>query len=113
MVRRKNHFPQLLNVHRVSYVRQIEIHTAKPLVPEPSAFEFEMATEKLKQHKSPGTDRIPTDRIKAGGRQFAIEIIKLIHSIWNEEEMSEEWNDSINVQIYKKGDTRDCSNLTF
>ena len=56
------------HVHRVSYVRQTEIHIAKPLVPEPSAFEVEMATEKLKQHKSPGTDRIPTEWIKAGGR---------------------------------------------
>jgi hypothetical protein len=30
----KNYFSQLLNVHRVSDVRQIEIHTAKPLVPD-------------------------------------------------------------------------------
>jgi hypothetical protein len=26
---------QLLNVHNVSYVRQIEVHTAEPLVPGP------------------------------------------------------------------------------
>jgi len=26
--------------------------------------------------------------------------------------MSEKWNDSIIVQIYKKGDKRDCSNLS-
>jgi hypothetical protein len=31
----KKYFSQLLNVHRVSDVRQIEIHTAEPLVPEP------------------------------------------------------------------------------
>jgi hypothetical protein len=33
-------------------VRQTEIlvHTAKPLLPEPSAFEVELATEKLKRH---------------------------------------------------------------
>jgi hypothetical protein len=30
----------------VSDVRQTEIHTAEPLVPEPSAFEVEMAIEK-------------------------------------------------------------------
>jgi hypothetical protein len=29
----KNYFSQLLSVHRVSDVRQIEIHTAEPLVP--------------------------------------------------------------------------------
>jgi hypothetical protein len=30
-------------------------------VPEPSAFEVEMATEKLKRHKSPGIDNIPAE----------------------------------------------------
>jgi hypothetical protein len=43
-----NHFSQLFNVRGASDVRQTEIHTAEPLVPEPSAFEIEMATEKLK-----------------------------------------------------------------
>jgi hypothetical protein len=35
----KNYYSQLLNVHRVSDVKQIEIHTAEPLVPDPSPFE--------------------------------------------------------------------------
>jgi len=30
-------------------------------VPEPSAFEFEMANEKLKGHKSPGMEQIPAE----------------------------------------------------
>jgi hypothetical protein len=49
LARRRKHFSQLLNVHGVNYVRQIEIHTAKPLEPEPSAFEVEMPIEKLKK----------------------------------------------------------------
>jgi hypothetical protein len=32
-------------------MRQTELHTAEPLVTEPSAFEFELAIEKLKSHK--------------------------------------------------------------
>jgi hypothetical protein len=39
----KNYFAQLLNVHRVSDVRQIETHTDEPLVPDPSPFEVETA----------------------------------------------------------------------
>ena len=39
---------------------------AQPHVPKPSAFEVEMAIEKLKRHKSPGTDQIPAELIKAG-----------------------------------------------
>jgi hypothetical protein len=47
-------FSQLLNVHRVSDVRQMEMHTSEPLVPDPRAFEVEIAIGKLKQYKSPG-----------------------------------------------------------
>jgi len=39
-------------------VWQAEIHTAEPLVPEPSASEFELAINKLRIHKSPGFDQI-------------------------------------------------------
>jgi hypothetical protein len=54
-------------VHEASEVRKAEIHTAEPLVPEPSALEIELAIEKLKSHKSPGSDQIPAGLIKAGG----------------------------------------------
>jgi hypothetical protein len=53
LARWRNNFFQLLNVHGVNDVRQTEIHTAEPLVPEPSDSEVEMAIEKLKRHKSP------------------------------------------------------------
>jgi len=39
LVRWRNHFTQLYNVHGISNVRQTEIYTAEPLVPQPSAFE--------------------------------------------------------------------------
>jgi hypothetical protein len=37
-------------------------------------------------------------------------INKPINSIWNKEELSKEWKESIIVPIYKKGDKTDCSN---
>jgi hypothetical protein len=55
----KNHFSQLLNVHRISDVRQIEVQTTEPLVPDPSPFEVEIAIVKLKRFKLPGSDQIP------------------------------------------------------
>jgi len=30
-------------------------------MPEPSAFEIELVSEKLKSHKSPGSDQIPAE----------------------------------------------------
>ena len=79
-------------------------------MPEPSTFKFELATEKLKSHKSPGIDQISKEMIKAGGRTIPYEIHKLIIAIWNKEELPEEWKESFIVPIYKKGDKTDCSN---
>jgi hypothetical protein len=77
----KNYFSQLLKVHMVSDVRQTEIHTAKQLVPDPSPFEVEIAIEKLKRYKSPGSDGIPAELIQAGGEILRSKIHKLIKSI--------------------------------
>ena len=79
-----------MNIHGVNDVRQTEIHTAEPLVPEPSTFEVELAIEKLKSHKSPGIDQIPAELIKAGGRTIRSEIHKRINSLWNKEELPED-----------------------
>jgi hypothetical protein len=66
-----------IELHGFNDVRQREIHTAKPLVPESSASEFELAIEKLKGHKSAGIDQIPAESFKAGCRTISPEI----HSI--------------------------------
>jgi len=66
VARWRNHFSQMLNVHGLNDVRQTEICTAEPQVPELSACEVELAIEKLKSHKSPGTEKIPADLIKTG-----------------------------------------------
>ena len=90
LARWRNHCSQLLNVHRVNEVWQTEIHTAEPLVPQPSAFEVESAIEKLRRQKSPDIDQIPAEMIKAGGRTIGYEIHTLINSTWNTEELPEE-----------------------
>ena len=69
-----------------------------------------MAIEKLKSHRSPGTDSIPLQLIKAGGRTICSEIHKLITSIWNIEELPKQWKKSITVPVYKKGDKTVWSN---
>jgi hypothetical protein len=48
------------------------------LVPEPSALDVEFTIEKLKSHKSPGSDQIPAELIKAGGWTIRCAIHKLI-----------------------------------
>ena len=70
LARWRNHFSQLLNAHGVNVGRQTEIDTAEPLLPEPSAFVVELASEKLKSHKTPGTGQIPAELITAGGNNL-------------------------------------------
>jgi hypothetical protein len=74
-----NHFCQLFYVHGVSDIGQTEIHTAEPVAAEPSAFEVEMAIEKLKRHKSPGIDQIPAELIKTSGRTICFKIHTLVN----------------------------------
>jgi hypothetical protein len=99
---------QLLNVQGPGGIRQTEIHTAEPFVPEPSAGEVEVAIRKLKRYKAPGSNRIPAQLIQAGGETLHSEIHKLIMLIWNKEELPHQWKESI-VPIHKKGDKTDCS----
>jgi hypothetical protein len=60
-----------LNIHRTGYVRQAEMHTAEPFVPEPSASEVEVPIRKLKRYIPPGVDQIPAELIQAGGENIA------------------------------------------
>ena len=55
-------------MNEVHDVRQSEIHTVEPLVSKVSVFATEIASEKLKRHKSPGIDQISAETIKAGSR---------------------------------------------
>jgi hypothetical protein len=73
LVRWRNHFSQLLNVHCVNDDRQTEIHTTEPLVPEPSAFEFAMAIEKLKE-----ANRQLLIKSQQGVEQFALKPVNLL-----------------------------------
>jgi hypothetical protein len=78
-------------------------------VPEPSLVEVKIVTGKLKSYKSPGTDQIPAELIKAGGETLYSETQRLICSIWNKEELPHQRKESIIVPIYKKGDKTDCN----
>jgi hypothetical protein len=64
----------------------MDIHKTEPLVPEPSLVEVEITIGKLKSEH------------------------KLICSIWNKEELPQQWKESIIIPIHKKGDKTDCNN---
>jgi hypothetical protein len=98
--RRKNCFSQLLNVHGVSDVRLIEVHTSELTIPDRS----------LSDLQSPGSGQIPVDMIQAGGEILLSAIHIFFNSIWNKEELLDQWKESVSVAIHKKGDKTDCNN---
>jgi hypothetical protein len=73
----KNFFNQVLNIHGVHDVRHMDIHTVEPLVPESHLVEVEIAIGKLKSYKSPGTDQIPAELIKAGVKYYILRYTNL------------------------------------
>jgi hypothetical protein len=87
----KKYFSQLLYEHNVSDVRQIEVHTAEQLVAGPGRLEVEIATAKLEKYKSSGSDQILAELIQTGGEILLSGTHKHINSIWNKEELSEQW----------------------
>jgi hypothetical protein len=61
-------------------------------------------------YKSSGTVQIPAELIKAGGEILCSEIHRLICSIWNVEELPQQWKESIIVPVHRKGNKTDCNN---
>jgi hypothetical protein len=58
---------------------------------------------KYKIYKSAGIDQTLAELIRAGGNILCSEIHKLINSVWNKEELPQQWKKYIIVLIYKKG----------
>jgi hypothetical protein len=48
-----------------------------------------------------------SELIQAGSETLQSEIHKPINSVWNKEELPDQWKESIIAPIYKKGDKND------
>jgi hypothetical protein len=64
--------------------------------------EVEIAITKLRKYKSPGSDEIRTELFQAGDEILRSAIHKLIHSVWNKEELPDQWKESIIILVHKK-----------
>jgi hypothetical protein len=100
-------FNPVINVHEIHDVRQMDMHTAEPLVPETSLVEVEIVIGNLKRYKSPSTDQILAEMIIAGGEIFCSQTQRVIRPIWKKEKLTQQRKESVVVPIYKKGDKID------
>jgi hypothetical protein len=70
----------------------------------------DIAIGKLKSYKSLRTDQILAELIEAEGETLCSQIQKLICSIWNNEELPQQWKEYVIIPIHMKGDSTDCNN---
>ncbi len=68
------------------------------------------ALAKLKHHKSPVPDDVPSALLQAGGDQLAEHINVLCSKAWKEETIPEEWTRATIMVLPKKGDFTICGN---
>jgi hypothetical protein len=63
-------------------------------------------------YKSPGSDQIAAKLIQTEGETLFPELHKLINSVWNKEELPDQWKESIILPLYKNGDKMGCVSFT-
>uniref|UniRef100_A0A2S2NGN5 Transposon TX1 uncharacterized protein n=1 Tax=Schizaphis graminum TaxID=13262 RepID=A0A2S2NGN5_SCHGA len=110
----REHFGQLLKNSQEPSLsdkyEQIIYDTVQPELLEPNLDEIEMIINSLKNNKSPGEDNINAELHKLAGSQLAIQIQKLIKSIWINEQIPKDWNTAIVCPVFKKGNTAKVEN---
>jgi hypothetical protein len=63
---------------------------------------LKLLLQSLKKYKLPGSDQILAELIQAGGEMLLSAVHKLINSIWNKEELPDQWKEPVIVPIHKK-----------
>ena len=112
----KDHYNELLNSTEQEEEEEkepIKMQDCKGTKEEdftPTREEVEMAVQKLKKHKAPGTDNIPAELFKYGGDELLTHLHSIIREIWLKEKMPTDWKLSLICPIHKKGDIMECTN---
>jgi hypothetical protein len=98
------HFRERLNrPEPAEPLEEMARQTVELEIDPPSRREVMAVIRKLKNFKSPGSDGITSEMLKAGGRELAERIHSLIECIWKSRKMPEEWDEAILVPLFKKG----------
>lgn len=76
----------------------------------PSADEVLAAINKLKCNKAAGKDDINPELLKAGSPTLVPILVDLFRKMWELEKAPSDWNLSVIIPLFKKGDKTDCRN---
>jgi hypothetical protein len=50
----------------------------------------------------PGSDQIPAELIEAGDKMLRSDFYELIHSVWYEEKLPQQWKGSLSLHLFIK-----------
>jgi hypothetical protein len=105
-----NYYSQLLNVRRVSHVRQKYVQMSHYYLTLVSPFEDEIAIAKLKRYKSPDSDKFRQNLFKQEVKHYGLISINSLILFGIRKNCFCQWKESIAVPLYKKDNRTDCSN---
>ena len=101
--------PAVINDEAIARLPQVTINTE--LDAPPSYEEVNKAIKQMTSGKAPGPDAIPAEVYKTGGETIRNQLTSLFQSMWNEEQLPQEFRDATIVHIYKrKGNRQSCDN---
>ena len=76
----------------------------------PTREEVEIAVQKLKQHKAPGTENIPAEIFNFEGDELLTHLYSILRELFLKEKMPTDWNLRFFCPIHKKGNMMECTN---
>ena len=112
----RKHFTTILNRQSVYSWEELNQVRQRPLrsnlAERPSMRELRKALGKLKTGKASGDSGILPEMVKAACEEdeFIELVLLLVHSVWEERQVPQEWSDATLVPIPKKGNLSNCNN---
>ena len=109
LARWKEHFQEVLN--RAPPDERPQLAPGDPLdinTREISKTEIRKALSSLKNGRAAGTDNIPPEALREGGKGIVDQLYHLFNLIWTTEEMPTEWKKGLLVKLPKHGDLSQC-----
>ncbi|CAG9134902.1 unnamed protein product [Plutella xylostella] len=106
----RDYFQQLLNCQPLEEQVPRSMEHNSEIVEPPTFEEVREAIMRLKNHKAPGIDDLPSELWKYGGGRVQLELFQLLCKIWEEEKQPKEWNLGVICPVHKKGSKKKCTN---
>ncbi|XP_048481716.1 uncharacterized protein LOC125489586 [Plutella xylostella] len=98
----RDYFQQLLNCQPLEEQVPRSMEHNSEIVEPPTFEEVREAIMRLKNHKAPGIDDLPSELWKYGGGRVQSELFQLLCKIWEEEKQPKEWNLGVICPLMEK-----------